>query len=78
MKTFAYVLAAIATIAIAAPTITSAETVIIKRGHHYHHRGPGIVIRDHHRWHHGRHHHYGWDHHGWRHHDHGARLVIGH
>jgi hypothetical protein len=40
MKAFAYVLAAIATIAIAAPTIASAETVIIKRGHHphWHHR----------------------------------------
>jgi len=42
MKKFAYVLAALGAIAVAAPSIASAETVVIKRGgHHYgwrHHR----------------------------------------
>jgi hypothetical protein len=68
MKKFAYVIAAVVGFALAAPTLASAETVVIKRGHH------------HHGWHHGgwRHHHYdhGW-HHGWRHHHHrGAKIVI--
>ena len=35
MKKFAYVLAALGAIAVAAPTIASAETVVIKRGHHH-------------------------------------------
>jgi hypothetical protein len=37
MKKFGYIVAALATIAIAAPTIASAETVVIKRGGGYHH-----------------------------------------
>ncbi len=39
MKKLGYALAAVATFAIAAPTLASAETVIIKkrdRGHHFH------------------------------------------
>jgi hypothetical protein len=36
MKKFGYIVAALATIAIAAPTIASAETVIIKRGGGHH------------------------------------------
>jgi hypothetical protein len=36
MKKFGYVVAALGAIAIAAPTIASAETVIIKRGGHHH------------------------------------------
>jgi hypothetical protein len=43
MKKFGYIVAALATIAIAAPTIASAETVVIKRGggHHDGHRERG-------------------------------------
>ena len=37
MKKFGYVIAALAAIAIAAPSIASAETVVIKRGGHDHH-----------------------------------------
>jgi hypothetical protein len=44
MKKLAYVIAAISAIAIAAPSIANAETVVIK--HHGHHD-----------WHHDRHHH---------------------
>jgi hypothetical protein len=44
MKKLAYVIAAISALAIAAPSIASAETVVVKRGHH-------------HDWHHGWHHH---------------------
>jgi hypothetical protein len=44
MKKLAYVIAAISAIAIAAPSIASAETVVIKRNGH-------------HDWHHDRHHH---------------------
>ena len=44
MKKLAYVIAAISAIAVAAPSIASAETVVIKHGHH-------------HDWHHDRHHH---------------------
>ncbi len=36
MKKFAYVLAALGAIVIAAPSIASAETVVIKRGGHHH------------------------------------------
>jgi hypothetical protein len=39
MKKFGYIVAALATIAIAAPSIASAETVIIKRGGGGHHDG---------------------------------------
>ena len=46
MKKLAYVIAAICTIAVAAPSIASAETVVIKHGHHHHHD-----------WHHSWHHH---------------------
>jgi hypothetical protein len=45
MKKLAYVIAAICSIAIAAPSIANAETVVIKHGGH------------HHDWHHDRHHH---------------------
>jgi uncharacterized protein (DUF2461 family) len=38
MKTIALALASLAAVALAAPSIANAETVIIKRGgHHYHH-----------------------------------------
>ena len=53
MKKLAYVIAAISAIAIAAPSIASAETVVIKRhGHHdwhhgWHHHDKTVVIKNH-------------------------------
>jgi hypothetical protein len=41
MKKFGYVIAALATIAVAAPSIASAETIVVKGGHH------GDMHRDH-------------------------------
>ena len=65
MKKFGYVVAALGAIAIAAPTIASAETVIIKRGGHHHNwdrsRAEYRIHRDN-----------GW-HRGWHHHD---RVVV--
>ncbi len=57
MKKFGYVIAALAAIAVAAPTIASAETVVIKHGgyHHDWHGARAEVRRDR-----------GW-HEGWRH-----------
>jgi hypothetical protein len=66
MKKFAYVLAALAAMAVALPSIASAETVVIKRGGHH----PG--------WHGARaqiHHDRGW-HRGWHNHRHGDRVVV--
>jgi hypothetical protein len=67
MKKIAYVLAALSAMAVAVPSLASAETVIIKRGGHHHHHG----------WHGARaqiHHDRGW-HRGWRHHG-GDRVVV--
>jgi hypothetical protein len=57
MKKFAYIVAAIAAIAVAAPSIVSAETIVVKHGHggmhrdwHPHHHDRVVVIK------HGRHH----------------------
>ena len=65
MKKCGYVIAALGAIAVAAPTIASAETVVIKRGHGYHHNWDRARaeyrFRDH-----------GW---GWRHRDR-DRVVI--
>ena len=47
MKKFGYIVAALATIAIAAPTIASAETVVIKRGGGHHDRGARAEFRGH-------------------------------
>jgi hypothetical protein len=67
MKKFGYIIAALGAIAVAAPTIASAETVVIKRGgyhHGYHDYGRSHAeFRDR-----------GW-HEGWRHRDH-DRVVI--
>jgi hypothetical protein len=65
MKKLGYVVAALAAIAVAAPTIASAETVVIKRGgyHHDWHGSRAEFRRDR-----------GW-HEGWRHRDH-DRVVI--
>jgi hypothetical protein len=60
MKKFGYVIAALATIAIAAPSIANAETVIVKHGgmhrdhdwhRHWHHHERVVIIK------HGHHHH---------------------
>jgi hypothetical protein len=66
MKKLGYVIAALGAIAVAAPTIASAETVVIKRGGHHdwdRSRAEYRVHRDN-----------GW-HEGWRHRDH-DRVVI--
>jgi hypothetical protein len=54
MKKFGYVIAALGAIAIAAPSIASAETVVIKRGDH-HRFGARAEFREHrdHGWHEG-------------------------
>ena len=73
MKRFGYVIAAVGAIAIAAPSIASAETVVIKK----HHFGPRAEFREHRfgaraefREHRDR----GW-HEGWRH-RHADKTVI--
>ena len=66
MKRFGYVIAALGAIAIAAPSIASAETTIIKRGggHHY---GARAEFREHRDF--GRHE-------GWRHRGHDRKVMI--
>ena len=64
MRKFGYAVAALAAIAVALPTIASAETVVIKHGDH-HWNGARAEYRAHRD--------YGW-HRGW-HHDH-DRVVI--
>ena len=58
MKKFGYVLAALGAIVIAAPSIASAETVVIKRGGYHHGYGARAEYREHrdHGWHRGWHH----------------------
>lgn len=54
MKKSGYVIAALGAIAIAAPSIANAETVVIKHdGHHY---GARAEFREHRGWHEGWHH----------------------
>ena len=65
MKKFGYILAAVGAIAVAAPSIASAETVVIKRGAH-HHMGARAEFREHRD--------FGL-HRGWRHH-HADKVVI--
>ena len=59
MKKLGYVIAALGVIAIAAPSIASAETIVIKRGDRDHHRiGARAEFREHRdRGFHERHHH---------------------
>jgi hypothetical protein len=65
MKKLGYVIAALGAIAIAAPSIASAETVVMKRGGDHHRLGARAEFREHRDF--GRHE-------GWRgHHD---RMVI--
>jgi hypothetical protein len=65
MKKLGYVFAALGAIAIAAPSIASAETVVVKRGYHN-----GSGARAEYREHRDR----GW-HEGWRH-RHPDRVVV--
>jgi hypothetical protein len=60
MKKFGYIVAAIVAVGIAAPSIASAETVVIKRGGH--HEDARAEFREHRD-------------HGWRHH-HADKVVI--
>jgi hypothetical protein len=66
MKKFGYVLAALGAIAIAAPSIASAETVVVKHGGYHHGYGARAEFREHRD--------NGW-HRGW-HHDHDRVTVI--
>jgi len=66
MKKFGYILAALGAIAVAAPSIASAETVVIKRGDHHHQMGARAEFREHRD--------FGL-HRGWRHH-HADKVVI--
>lgn len=50
MKKISFAFAALFALAVVAPTMASAETVIIKKGHHHHHMDRGL----HHGWHHDR------------------------
>ena len=65
MKKFGYVLAALGAIIVAAPSIASAETVVIKRGGYHHGYGARAEFREHRD--------RGW-HRGWR--GHNDRVVI--
>jgi hypothetical protein len=57
MKKLGYVVAALGAIAIAAPSIASAETVVVRHGGHYWDHGPRAEFRMHdHGWHRGWHH----------------------
>jgi hypothetical protein len=68
MKKLGYVIAALGAIAIAAPSIASAETMVIKRGDRDHHRfGARAEFREHRDS--GRHE-------GWRRHDHDRKVLI--
>jgi hypothetical protein len=63
MKAIGYILAGTLAVAIAAPSVASAETVVIKRGDGY--RGARAEYREHRGWDRG----YGW-------HRHADRMVI--
>ena len=58
MKKLGYVVAAVGALAIAVPTLASAETVVIKNGHHHGPYGARAEFREHrdHGWHRGWHH----------------------
>ncbi len=59
MKKLGYVVAALGALAVAAPTLASAETVVIKRGHHHGPYEARAEFREHrdHGWHRGWHNH---------------------
>jgi hypothetical protein len=52
MKKFAYVIAALGAIAIAAPSIASAETVVVEGGHNHRDFGARAEMHRDHGWHH--------------------------
>ena len=60
MKKFGYVLAALGAIAVAAPSIASAETIVVKRGGGHHGYGARAEFREHRDrgWHRGGMHHH--------------------
>jgi hypothetical protein len=63
MKKLGYVIAALGALVIAAPSIASAETVVIKRGgYHGHHHHHGYGARAEFRGHRDRGYHRGWRH----------------
>ena len=64
MKKLGYVIAALGALVIAAPSIASAETVVIKRGGHGWHGARAQMHTDR-----------GW-HNGWRHRHHSDRVVV--
>ena len=68
MKKFGYVIAALGALVIAAPSIASAETVVIKRGG-YHGHNHGYGARAEYRGHRDRGYHRGW-------HGHRDKVVI--
>ena len=45
MKKFGFIVAAVAAIAIAAPSVASAEKIVIKRGGEHHARAEKVVIK---------------------------------
>lgn len=54
MKKIAFVIAALTAIAVAAPSIANAETVVVKHGHHhdwhpFHHHHDRMMVIKHHR-----------------------------
>ena len=51
MKKLGYAIAALGLIAIAAPSIASAETIVIKRGGHHHYDRSRAEYRMHREWH---------------------------
>ena len=69
MKKLGYVFAALAAIAIAAPSIASAETMVIKRGGHHRDFNARAEFREHRD--------RGW-HEGWRHRHHDKVVIIKH
>ena len=69
MKKLGIALAALGALVLAAPSIASAQTVVIKRGghhmgHHQHHHGARAQYRSHRGWHRG------------HRHGHGNKVVI--
>jgi hypothetical protein len=59
MKKLGYIVAAVGALAVALPTLASAETVVVKGGHHHGPYGARAEYREHrdHGWHRGWHHH---------------------
>ncbi len=51
MKKFGYIIAALGVIAIAAPSIASAETVVVREGGHRHFGRSHAEFREHRDWH---------------------------